>query len=274
MDQYLTCFGSSALSDFRRRLLADRLGVDDVRARYVHYVALHGKEREGEAQNYNRQALDQLLSYGEQPFEEDAADEDSITTLFVTPRVNTISPWSSKATSVAQVCGFENAIRRVERGTMFTIVSNKEFSTDNAARLLHDQMTETISTHVPDLEAMFAEGVPAPAKVISLFENKTDPHHALQEVNKSLGLALDESEIEYLINAYRSLDRSPYDTELFMFAQVNSEHCRHKVSRSFLIHNLATKALCQTIHFRLDCRSSFHNSRFYNYGLDADIETH
>ena len=232
MDQYLTCFGSSALSDFRRRLLADRLGVDDVRARYVHYVALHGKGSNGEAPNYNRQALDQLLSYGEQSLEEGAADEDSITTLFVTPRVSTISPWSSKATSVAQVCGFGNAIRRVERGTMFTIISKKEFSTDKAARLLHDQMTETISTHVPDLEAMFAEGIPAPAKVISLFENKTDPHQALQEVNKSLGLALDESEIEYLINAYRSLDRSPYDTELFMFAQVNSEHCRHKV-RSF-----------------------------------------
>ena len=232
MDQYLTCFGSSALSEFRRRLLADRLGVDDVRARYVHYVALHGKGSNGEAPNYNRQALDQLLSYGEQSLEEGAADEDSITTLFVTPRVSTISPWSSKATSVAQVCGFGNAIRRVERGTMFTIISKKEFSTDKAARLLHDQMTETISTHVPDLEAMFAEGVPAPAKVISLFENKTDPHQALQEVNKSLGLALDESEIEYLINAYRSLDRSPYDTELFMFAQVNSEHCRHKV-RSF-----------------------------------------
>ena len=233
MDQYLTCLGSSALSDFRRRLLADRLGVNEVRARYVHYVALRGKEGNGEAPNYNRQALDQLLSYGEQSFEEDdAADDEFVTTLFVTPRVNTISPWSSKATSVAQVCGFGNAIRRVERGTMFTLVSKKEYSTDEAARLLHDQMTETISTHVPDLEAMFAEGVPAPAKVISLFENDSDPYKALQEVNRSLGLALDHSEIEYLINSYRSLNRSPYDIELFMFAQVNSEHCRHKV-RSF-----------------------------------------
>ena len=232
MDQYLTCLGSSALSDFRRRLLADRLGVDDVQARYVHYVALHGKEGKGEAPNYNRQALEQLLSYGEESFEEGVADEDSVTTLFVTPRVNTISPWSSKATSVAQVCGFGNAIRRVERGTIFTLVSKKEYDTAEVARLLHDRMTETISTHVPDLEAMFAEGVPAPSKVISLFENDSDPYKALQEVNRSLGLALDDSEIEYLINAYRSLNRSPYDTELFMFAQVNSEHCRHKV-RSF-----------------------------------------
>ena len=224
MDQYLTCLGSSALSEFRRRLLADRLGVDDVRARYVHYVALHGEEGKGEAPNYNRQALEQLLSYGEELIEEGSADEDSITTLFVTPRVNTISPWSSKATSVAQVCGFGNAIRRVERGTMFTLVSKKGYNTDEAARLLHDQMTETISTHVPDLEAMFAEGVPAPAKVIPLFENDSDPHKILQQVNGSLGLALDDSEIEYLINAYRSLNRSPYDIELFMFAQVNSEH--------------------------------------------------
>ncbi len=230
MDQYLTCLGSSALSDFRRRLLADRLGVDNVRARYVHYVALHGKEGKGEAPNYNRQALDQLLSYGEQSYEEDPADDEFSTTLFVTPRVNTISPWSSKATSVAQVCGFGNAIRRVERGTIYNLTSKKEFNIGKeAARLLHDQMTETISTRVPDLETMFAEGVPAPAKVIPLFENNNHPHQALQGVNRSLGLALDDSEIEYLINAYRSLDRSPYDTELFTFAQVNSEHCRHKV---------------------------------------------
>ena len=229
MDQYLTCLGSSALSDFRRRSLADKLGVDDVRARYVHYVALRGKESEEEAPNYDRQALDQLLSYGEQSYEEGAADDDFITTLFVTPRVNTISPWSSKATSIAQVCGFGNAIRRVERGTIFTLTSKKEFHIGKAARLLHDQMTETISTHVPDLETMFAAGVPAAAKVIPLFENDNDPRQELQAVNRSLGLALDDSEIEYLINAYRSLDRSPYDTELFMFAQVNSEHCRHKV---------------------------------------------
>ena len=227
MDQYLTCLGSSALSDFRRRLLADRLCVDDVRARYVHYVALCGTT-DGAAPNYHQEALDQLLAYGDQTLEEETASEDDTTTLFVTPRIGTISPWSSKATSIAQVCGFGNAIRRIERGIILTITSKRGFDTEKAASLLHDQMTEMISTRVPDLEAIFAEGIPAPAKVIALFEEGCDPHQALQEANKSLGLALDDSEIDYLIDAYESLARSPFDTELFMFAQVNSEHCRHK----------------------------------------------
>jgi phosphoribosylformylglycinamidine synthase len=227
MDQYLTILGSSALSDFRRRLVVERLGIDDVRARYVHYVALYGN-RDGNVPNYDTEALNQLLAYGDQTFEESAADEADITTLFVTPRVGTISPWSSKATSISQVCGFGDAIKRIERGTIITITSKNEYDTKIAARLLHDEMTETLQDHLPDLEEMFAEGTPTPAKIISLFEKDSDPRQALQEANKTLGLALDESEIEYLIDAYRTLDRSPLDTELFMFAQVNSEHCRHK----------------------------------------------
>ena len=227
MDQYLTFLGSSSLSDFRRQLLVDRLGVDDVRARYVHYVALHGTKG-GNAPDYNTEALDQLLAYGDQTFEDSSADEEDTTTLFVTPRVGTISPWSSKATSIAQVCGFGNAVKRIERGMIITVISKKEYEPAKAARLLHDEMTETLRACVPDLEAMFAEGTPAPAKVISLFEKDSDPRQAFQEANKSLGLALDESEIEYLIHAYGTLERSPFDTELFMFAQVNSEHCRHK----------------------------------------------
>ena len=244
MDQYLTCLGSSALSDFRRRLLANKLGVDDVRARYVHYVALHSANIEGSAPNHDQQALNQLLEYGDPALEDESTDEEFVSTLFVTPRVGTISPWSSKATSIAQVCGFGNAIRRIERGTIFTIIHGMVYDTEKAASLLHDRMTETISGHIPDLEVMFAQGIPAPAKVIPMFEHGSESRQALAEANKFLGLALDKAEIEYLIDAYRSLGRSPFDIELFMFAQVNSEHCRHKVreicSSFFPVHiNLA-----------------------------------
>lgn len=100
-----------------------------------------------------------------------------------------------------------------------------------AASLLHDRMTQTLSPEAPDLELMFAQNAPAPPQLVPMHAEGSDPRDALHEANKTLGLALDSSEIEYLVKAY-SMDgpiaRNPTDTELFMFAQVNSEHCRHK----------------------------------------------
>jgi phosphoribosylformylglycinamidine synthase len=226
MAQYLTCLGCIALSEVRRKTLVEKLGVDDIQARYVHYVALHGAKNGQSTSNYSQEVLDQLLAYGDQYIEDQAADEDDKTVLFVTPRQGTISPWSSKATNVAQVCGFGDVIRRIERGTIVTITSSKEYDTGKASSLLHDQMTETMRAYVPDLESMFAQSTPAPAQIIHIHDPDKDPRQALQEANKSLGLALDDSEIEYLIDAYKQdggLARSPFDTELFMFAQVNSE---------------------------------------------------
>ena len=229
MDQYLTSLGSSALSDFRRRRLAASLGVTDVHARYVHYVSLHGSHSKEKAPNYSHEALDRLLLYGD-PFCDKSRNENESSTFFVTPRTSTISPWSSQATNIAQNCGFGNAIKRIERGTIFTIIAHGEYDHMLAAKLIHDPMTESISTNIPDLEKMFAEGIPAPAKTISLHDPDKDPRRVLQDANKSLGLALDESEIEYLIKAFVDgpLARSPSDVELFMFSQINSEHCRHK----------------------------------------------
>lgn len=239
MDQYLTCMGASALSVFRRQNLANKIGAVNVNARYVHYVALRfdndgQSSRKGGQKiqiDYNKEILDNLLAYEEDVNEAIALKEQVSLTFFVSPRTGTISPWSSQATNIAQVCGLDSAIRRIERGTIFTIILDKQPATTDFAHHLYDPMTEMISTELPNLTDMFAEHQPAPAKIIELYDQSASPRQILEDANRSLGLALDASEIDYLMTAYAKdgpLARSPVDVELFMFAQVNSEHCRHK----------------------------------------------
>jgi phosphoribosylformylglycinamidine synthase len=146
---------------------------------------------------------------------------------FVTPR--NISPWSSKATSIASVCGLKD-LRRIERGRAILLKFSEPFDGSDTAfkDVLYDRMTENISTTEPDIKSMFAEGQQVPLEVINIFAEGTEPIEVLKDYNKAKGLALDLPEMEYLIQAYTQLGRPPYDVELFMFAQVNSEHCRHK----------------------------------------------
>ncbi len=156
---YITCLGSSALSDFRRRALASHLHVKNIRARWIHFVALHDS---GAPNDYNQNDLNQMLTYGDEYLEEEE-DGENTTTWFVQPRKGTISPWSSKATSIAEVCGFGNVVKRIERGTIFKITSDEDFDVEKAKTELHDKMTQDLSTNMPDLEAMFGEHTPAPA---------------------------------------------------------------------------------------------------------------
>ena len=231
MDQYLTCLGSSALSEFRREKLAYSIGAIAVHARYVHYIALQGPRGRERPRDYDRAALDQLLAYGDDAEDLEQAENQISSIFFVSPRIGTISPWSSKATSIAHVCGFKQTIKRIERGIIYTILFEKHHSLGDVTSFLYDPMTQICEKEMPELTAMFAERSPAPVKIVPLYNEATDPRHILEETNRSLGLALDASEMEYLIEAYAAggpLSRSPYDIELFMFAQVNSEHCRHK----------------------------------------------
>ncbi|KAL9119601.1 MAG: hypothetical protein Q9187_003844 [Circinaria calcarea] len=227
---FLTYPGSSALSEFRRQLLASKIGATHVRAQYLHYVALNEVDR------HDEEVLKQLLSSAEA---EDAMSESNTPlarstkrTYHVSPRVGTISPWSSKATSIAHVCGLGKSVKRIERCTVITIVFDGGSPDPSIfADLFYDRMTQDFTTSPPDLQAMFAEHEPLPVNVIQTHGKEVDPRHALYEANNSLGLALDDSEIDYLLQAYATdgpLARSPFDVELFMFAQVNSEHCRHK----------------------------------------------
>ena len=131
------------------------------------------------------------------------------------------------------MCGFGKTVKRIERGIVITIIFDVARTIDPSifADLLHDRMTQTFTSSPPDLDAMFAESPASPATIVQLHDEGIDPRSALEQANKSLGLALDASEIEYLVQAFSldgPLSRSPYDVELFMFAQVNSEHCRHK----------------------------------------------
>jgi phosphoribosylformylglycinamidine synthase len=147
--------------------------------------------------------------------------------LWVVPRLGTISPWSTKATDILHGCGFP--VQRVEHGTAFAIDGAPAAETsdwDRLAATLHDPMTQSVLSSLQQADALFRIGEPAPLQRISL---DGDASAALGEANRRLGLALAPDEIEYLAARYAELGRDPSDAELMMFAQANSEHCRHKV---------------------------------------------
>ncbi|GME36677.1 Phosphoribosylformylglycinamidine synthase [Neofusicoccum parvum] len=241
-DPYLVIPGSSAFSDFRCAKLARELGAEEVRAIWIHFV-----NPTGELESDQLKALEQLLFYGDVPSADDrlyqtildaltrnGEPRDQNTALFyVCPRPGTISPWSTQATGIAHVCGLKESVKRVERGMVIaaTFSENKRPAAEEIPQpdLLHDRMTQTISRSQPNLNYTFGEHEPAPATSVDLQAEGSTPKEALQKANRELGLALDSAEIDYLVEAYtENLKRGPVDVELFMFAQVNSEHCRHK----------------------------------------------
>ncbi|KAJ5089081.1 hypothetical protein N7532_007765 [Penicillium argentinense] len=228
-DSYLAIPGSVAFSRSRGKAIASSLGVQDVRAQWIHYV--HTSQPLNETQ---RSVLEQLLRYGDitdvpPTF---TSDDGEFDTFYVFPRTGTISPWSSQATGISHVCGLRNSVKRIERGMKVSCLrKGAEDYKAGYMDLLHDRMTQIISEDEPELNLMFSEHAPQPLKTISLQSGSKSPKEVLQEANKELGLALDESEIDYLAEAYGpngAIARDPTDVELFMFAQVNSEHCRHK----------------------------------------------
>ncbi|KAI1917967.1 phosphoribosylformylglycinamidine synthase [Ophidiomyces ophidiicola] len=226
----LVISGSVAFSQSRCRALAASVKAHAIRAQWIHYIDLVE-----DLQDRHRAVLEQLLLYGDITDEVAAFNslEGSHVTYYVTPRIGTISPWSSQATGIAHVCGLKQYVKRIERGLKITCVLGQDHTALDSEYLnsLHDRMTQSISLDTPDLHAMFSEHQPLPLEIVSLQDNQKTPAEILTEANKRLGLALDQSEIDYLVEAYSSggpISRSPTDVELFMFAQVNSEHCRHK----------------------------------------------
>ena len=151
--------------------------------------------------------------------------------FYVTPRKGTISPWSSKATDIFRNCGLKG-IARVERGIRFQIsAGGKDFQPFNpstfqpvpAAQALYDRMTEGVYT---DLDDLFDCPPPKPGVTFDVLGRGVE---AIREANVSLGLAISEPEMQYLAESFKAAGRNPTDTELVMFGQVNSEHCRHKI---------------------------------------------
>jgi phosphoribosylformylglycinamidine synthase len=206
--------GARALSEFRIAKLLPQLqrvqpAIRTVQAEYRHFVELGAPLAPG-----GEALLERLLRYGEAP----AAPVQGDTLYLAVPRIGTLSPWASKATDIARNCGLES-VRRIERGTCYFVRGGTR---DTAvAALLHDRMTETVLEAFEDASRLFQHVPPrALARV---------PLGALEAANARLGLALSEDEIAYLRNAYARMGRDPTDAELTMFAQANSEHCRHKI---------------------------------------------
>ena len=142
--------------------------------------------------------------------------------LLVTPRLGTISPWASKATDIAHNCGFAQ-IKRIERGTAFHVCGA---TASVVAPRLHDRMTESVLASVDEAEQLFHHVAPQPLTTVDILAGG---RAALVAANGELGLALSEDEIDYLVENFGKLGRNPTDVELMMFAQANSEHCRHKI---------------------------------------------
>ncbi|MBL7501286.1 phosphoribosylformylglycinamidine synthase [Frankia sp. CNm7] len=203
----------------RRRLLARLRAVEpsvtDVAAEYIHFVDL-----DGELAQDDEDRLRGLLTYGE-PFD----GERSGWTLVVLPRPGTISPWSSKASDIAASAGL-TTVRRIERGTIYYLTATGPIDEKTVAAPLHDRMTEIVAGSVAAADALFAAGQARPQADVDLLGAGVD---ALAEANRALGLALSPADMTYLAEQYGRLGRNPTDVELMMFAQVNSEHCRHKV---------------------------------------------
>jgi len=150
--------------------------------------------------------------------------------LIVIPRIGTISPWSSKATDIFKHCGLEN-VNRIEQGLSYSITNNDGTALSSSQLkiiepVLHDRMTQSMIYSVDDADAMFSKLAPKPLQNVDILSGGRD---ALAIANSELGLALAEDEIDYLVENFTALNRNPTDVELMMFAQANSEHCRHKI---------------------------------------------
>lgn len=218
--------GKSALSPFRIEKLLHKLravvpGIQAVTSQYIHFI--HSNNPLKPAQ---QTVLERILMYG--------AHSNEITftgtEILVVPRIGTISPWASKATDIAHNCDLKD-IKRIERGILYTIdipgnLNLTELHRDELAQELHDRMIETCFYDIEQAQALFEQHHPEALTSVHILEQGRS---ALVDANVKLGLALAEDEIDYLVENFTQLKRNPTDVELMMFAQANSEHCRHKI---------------------------------------------
>ena len=219
--------GRSALSSFRRerlrRDLARRVpSVQAIEAEFVHFLQLHRPLTGQEIK-----ILAELLDYGPRTLIRPMNG----LLMLVTPRLGTVSPWSSKASDIARNCGLD-AVRRIERGLAFNVQLSADVSLgpqdlETLKPFLHDRMTQALWTGFVAPEKLFEPPAHKPLGFVDI--QHAAGHSALAAANAELGLALSEQEIDYLFESFQSLCRNPTDVELMMFAQANSEHCRHKI---------------------------------------------
>lgn len=299
--------GAPALSQFRNHKLLAQLQsrvpeISCVVAEFQHYVKIQPSCETGLSE---RQAdiLARLLTYGPKIQQAEPDSFASQAEFLVVPRPGTISPWSSKASDIAHNCGL-GMIQRIERGVRFAVFADTRLSGDQEALiadLLHDRMTQAVFRDEREIPTLFAVSEPAPLTTVSVLEGGRE---ALAVANQSLGLALAEDEIDYLVDSYQKLERDPTDVELMMFAQANSEHCRHKIfNASWSIdgeeqdlslfkmirntHAMHSEGVLSAYKDNASVIEGFHSKRFYpepesrEYGFNEEdihilmkVETH
>ena len=232
MSVVLPLRGVTALSDFRVEKLfqkAAALGLPEVKlsSEFWYFV---GSEKALDAATVEK--LQALLAA--QSVEQTPKAREGLHLFLVTPRLGTISPWASKATNIAENCGLEG-IERIERGMAVWLEGAlTDGQKQQWAALLHDRMTESVLTDIDAAAQLFHH---IQSETFSSVDVLGGGKEALVKANTEMGLALSADEIDYLVENYQALNRNPSDVELMMFAQANSEHCRHKIFNADFILN-------------------------------------
>lgn len=223
----LVLSGSTAHSEFRLRKLLRQIQLDIPEVEALSSCFVHIINNNQPLNEQQMSVLEQLLAYGDPVSDTQDAGQFGVYRLVV-PRPGTISPWSSKATDIVRNCGLDS-IERLERGVAWHVTLSSTIS--DAALLaldshLHDKMTQAVLNDVDEVDCLFSHATPVAMTQVDVLTQGRD---ALLEANNAMGLALADDEIDYLCEAFQRLGRDPNDVELMMFAQANSEHCRHKI---------------------------------------------
>ena len=216
--------GAPALSAFRHAKLLNAVSdqvpsITGLYAEYIHFV-----ETRSALSAEQETVLDKILRYGPKADQQEPSGQ----LMLVVPRPGTISPWSSKATDIVHNCGLSNIVR-IERGIAYYLQSQVDLNgaeVTRAQQTLHDRMVESVLNNLDDAASLFRHEQPREMSRVDIIGGGRD---ALVSANQRLGLALAEDEIDYLVDSFKELARNPSDVELMMFAQANSEHCRHKI---------------------------------------------
>ena len=219
MSEFTCLLGEAALSDFRNRKLLRRINAAagtelELSARFVYLV-----ESESELSTPIIESLQRLLQGRH------CRSIDPQGLMLVVPRLGTMSPWSTKATDIARRCGLRDVLR-IERGIEFRVPGLTAENHHAVAAELHDRMTQSVLGSLQDAYQLFQHNPPKPLVYVPVL---AEGRAALEKADRDLGLALSPDEMDYLVENFSAMGRNPSDAELMMFAQANSEHCRHKI---------------------------------------------
>ena len=228
-------FGSKVFSEFRKKALIKKLKLINPSINKIESSHLHLIESNNELNAEENKRLEKILSYSSSSISLELKD-----VIYIGPRIGTISPWSSRASDIARHAGID--VNRIERCAAISVFSTNKLTRDDWGKIgecIYDRMTESVFFNKDDILKLFQHHLPQPLVSINfLAEGLT----SLEKYNQSQGLALSPDELSYLSDYYKSEKRNPTDAELMMFAQANSEHCRHKIfNADWIIDNQRQK---------------------------------